>query len=30
MSSPIDSVKKEAAELAISIWEAIPKINSEA
>lgn len=30
MSSPIDSVKKEAAEYAISLWESMPKIASEA
>jgi hypothetical protein len=29
MSSPIDSVKKEAAEYAISFWENIPKISNE-
>jgi hypothetical protein len=29
MSNPLDSVKREAAEHAISIWQGIPKINSE-
>lgn len=30
MSSPIDSVKREAAEYAISLWENMPKLSSEA
>lgn len=29
MSSPIEEIKKEAAERALKIWEDIPKITSE-
>lgn len=29
MSNPIESVKKEAAERALKIWEDIPRINDE-
>ena len=29
MSSPLEEVKKEAAERAIQIWQDIPKIGSE-